>query len=112
MLENVNYKIITKEKYEKILQESDKKTYYLYHYILYKCESNETRTNSTKIYPLTVDEVMYAGGSNWRNLSYYLSDNAGGSNDEQTKMRPAVSLVAGTKISGGNGTIEKPYEIQ
>ncbi len=41
MLENVNYKIITKEKYEKILQESDKKTYYLYHYILYKCESNE-----------------------------------------------------------------------
>ncbi len=41
MLENVNYKIISKEKYEEILQESDKKTYYLYHYIICKCESNE-----------------------------------------------------------------------
>lgn len=57
---------------------------YLNKNVSYVCDVNGTRTSETQIFPLTVDEVVYAGGmlelsdSSNTNTTYYLYDNSTG----------------------------------
>ena len=121
-------------------------------YASLKCSSNQLSTSTYKAYPLTVDEVVFAGG-----LLYYTNDTFYLINDYQKEqmdqfwtltksmfvdesmddyvysvnydgfifdnfifdhpdyssslVRPAVSLIPGTVLSGGDGTQSNPYVV-
>ena len=94
-----------------------------------------------KVGMLTFDEIVYAGGGNSSNSNYYLNNNATRnywwalspnyflsgsvysfrvhysgylSNDNvlySSALRPAVTLLSSTQITGGNGTISNPYTV-
>ena len=109
------------------------------------CDTSGNKTTSAKVYPLTVDEVVFAGGKpGAANYTYYLRENAtsnwwwtlspsffSGDGDRaffvdadcyvdrgndvgnvNGRLRPAVSLASGAKISTGDGTKDSPYTIQ
>ena len=107
-------------------------------------ECNGTKATSNKIYPLTADEIAFAGGkSSTQNYYYYLNENAKTGEEWLTltrsslsagddrvfsvyntgsigysapavnirTIRPSITLIAGTTISGGIGTQTNPYVI-
>ncbi len=110
------------------------------------CNTASSKTSETQIFPLTADEVVFAGGkAGTANSSYYLKDNASnntwwtltisyyvGDSDsafyvdgtgnlntdidgvfyDLRSLRPTVSLLSGTKINSGDGSISNPYTIK
>lgn len=123
-------------------------SYYYNSYIRLNNKDNATlkcdgeTTSETQILPLTVDEIIFAGGKiGTTNSSYYLNDNANGDwwtitpsyfdgtndnifvvgtngdinykvNNEINNIRPTISLIPGTLISSGVGTKIDPYIIK
>ncbi len=105
------------------------------------CGANGGKTSETQIYPLTADEVVFAGAKTEAlNYLYYLDDNAINNawwtltpanyyaNDNiylaseyispdflggnMVGLRPAVSLLPGTQLDSGDGSISNPYTIK
>ena len=102
--------------------------------------SNTNDIYTTKVGLITADEVMFAGGRNSNNSSYYLYTGqnywtmspyrfyalaswayvfcldsygylGGGLVTQEYGVRPVVNLSADVTISGGNGTSETPYVV-
>ena len=68
---------------------------------------------------LLTDYAVYSNNNYWTmspfNFSYYgvsiFSSNYGASANNSVGIRPAISLAKGTKITGGDGTVNDPYVI-
>ena len=111
------------------------------------CNEGDNKSTSAKIYPLTADEVVFAGGKlEEDNRTFYLLDEildtnvswhtitpAGSFQGENMaivfgninsdifdygiylrtsiQVRPAVSLIEGTTITSGDGSITNPYVV-